>query len=268
MKGGTAAIVTAIKQVVDSGVKLDGDIVLAATAGEEVDGCGVIRFISQQAEDLPKLAGVIIPEPTNFHIVTAHRGILWLEITTKGKSAHGSMPQEGINAITSMTKLIDELEKFKTTKLPKGCSMSINTISAGKALNIVPDSCSLGVDIRLMYGQGREIITNAFDEIFARLKNADPNFAADLKIIRHVDGMKTDKNSDFVRQFCTTVKIDKTISVGFTTDGSHLTCLNVPIIIFGPGDGSLCHKPNEYIELADVQKAVEYYKNIILKFLA
>ena len=43
--------------------------------------------------------------------------------------------------------------------------------------------------------------------------------------------------------------------------------MNVPIVIFGPGKSDLCHKPNEYIDLSDVEKAFEYYKKIILKFL-
>lgn len=268
MKGGTAAIVTAIKEIVESDAKLKGDIILAATAGEETDGCGVIKFLQQQALKMPKLAGIIIPEPTDFNIVTSHRGILWLEITTKGKTAHGSMPQAGINAISSMVKLIEELENFKTNDLPEDCSMSINTIEAGKAINVVPDSCTIGVDIRLMFGQSHEGILNSFEKIFAKLKQNDPNFNASIEIKRHVDGLKTDNDCEFVRQFCSTVEIDKTISVGFTTDGSHLTKLNVPIVIFGPGKGGLCHKPNEYIELTDVQRAVEYYKNIIMQFLA
>ena len=268
MKGGTAAIVCAIREIVDSNVKLKGDIILAATAGEEIDSCGVQKFIAERAGKLPKLAGIIIPEPTDFHIVTSHRGIFWLEITTKGKTAHGSMPQAGINAISSMIKLIYELENFKANQLPDGCSMSINTISAGKAINVVPDSCAIGVDIRLMYGQSYEGILSSFENIFKKLKADDADFDAHIEIKRYANGLKTDDNCNFVRQFCSTVEINETISVGFTTDGSHLTDLNVPIIIFGPGKGSLCHKPNEYIELADVERAVKYYKNVIMKFLA
>ncbi len=83
MKGGIAAAASAIRQVVDSGTKLQGDIIFTAVAGEETDSCGAKRFINDH-DRLPDFAGVVIPEPTDFSIVTAHRGMLWLEITTKG----------------------------------------------------------------------------------------------------------------------------------------------------------------------------------------
>ena len=112
MKGGIASVVTAVRQVVESGVKLQGDIIFFAAAGEETDSCGARRFVSNWSE-MPSLAGVVIPEPTDFEIVTAHRGILWLKVKTSGKAAHGSAPQLGINAITSMRAVLNELDNFK-----------------------------------------------------------------------------------------------------------------------------------------------------------
>ena len=57
------------------------------------------------------------------------------------------------------------------------------------------------------------------------------------------------------------------MAVGFTTDGPHFASLDTPVVIFGPGKPQFCHKPDEYIEITDIEKAVEHYKNIILKFL-
>ena len=78
----------------------------------------------------------------------------------------------------------------------------------------------------------------------------------------------TDPGCDFVKDFCSAVGIDETKAVGFTTDGPYFASLGAPVIIFGPGKPEVCHKPDEYIEISDVEKAVEYYANIILKFLA
>ena len=87
-----------------------------------------------------------------FSVVTAHRGMLWLKITTKGRAAHSSAPEPGVNAIGSMKAVLDELEDYEIVCEPHAvlgsCSMSINTISGGKAMNVVPDRCTLGVDIR------------------------------------------------------------------------------------------------------------------------
>lgn len=271
MKGGIAAAITAIRQVVDSGIKLQGDIVFAAAAGEETDSCGAKRFISDSSR-LPEFTGVVIPEPTDFSIVTAHRGMLWLEVVTKGKAAHGSTPQLGVNAITSMRSVLDELENYEIPaeahKLLGECSMSVNTITGGKALNVVPDKCSIGIDIRTLPEQNHQDIITDLEKIFAKLKSRNPQFDAEVRVLRQVPPLETDCGCDFIKDFCSAVGTNETVAVGFTTDGPYFASLGAPVVIFGPGKGQLCHKPDEYIEINDVEKAVGYYKNIILKFLA
>jgi succinyl-diaminopimelate desuccinylase len=272
MKGGTAAAVTAIRQIADSGTKLKGDCLFAALAGEETDSCGAARFVSDLRDKSQKLTGVIVPEPTNFDVVTAHRGILWLEIKTAGKAAHSSAPELGVNAITSMKLLLNALDNYKIQfephKLLGNCSMSINTIAGGKEINVVPDNCSIAIDIRTLPGQNHGEIISDFEKIFTEIKQKNPQFEASVSVVRQIDAMETDSNCDFVKCFCSVVGAGKTKAVGFTTDGPHFASLGVPIVIFGPGKPQLAHKPNEYIDIADLQKAVEYYKKIILKFLA
>jgi len=272
MKGGIAAAVTAIRQIVDSGAKLKGDIILFAAAGEETDSCGAKRFISNFGNRLPEIAGVVIPEPTDFEVVTAHRGMLWLKVSTKGKSAHGSTPELGVNAIASMRAVLDELDNYKIRvdphKLLGGCSMSVNTIAGGKEINVVPDKCEIKIDIRTLPGQNCQDIISDFEKIFAKLKQKNPQFEAEVSIIRKVGALETDSNCDFVKDFCSAVEASETKAVGFTTDGPHFAPLGAPVVVFGPGKSEVCHKPDEYIDIADVEKAVQYYKKIILKFLA
>lgn len=271
MKGGITAIVTAVRQIVESGVKLKGDIILFAAAGEETDSCGAKRFVRGRSR-MPDFAGVIIPEPTDFEVITAHRGLLWLKVTTKGKATHGSTPELGVNAIASMRIVLDELENYKIRfephKLLGECSMSVNTIAGGKAINVVPDKCDTGIDIRTLPAQNHQDIIADFQKIFAKLKQKKPKFDAEVSIVREVGALETDSSCDFVKEFCSAVGINETRAVGFTTDGPHFTSLGTPVVVFGPGKPELCHKPDEYIDICDLEKAVEYYKNIILKFLA
>ncbi|UCF43802.1 MAG: M20 family metallopeptidase [Planctomycetota bacterium] len=272
MKGGIAAVVTAIRQVVDSGIKLVGDIVLLGAAGEETDSCGAKRFVSAVGGDLPDIAGVVLPEPTDFEVVTGHRGMLWLDVKTFGKAAHGSTPELGVNAIGSMRDLLGELESYKIRvephKLLGECSMSVNTIVGGKEINVIPDKCEIGIDIRTLPGQNQQAIVDDFQRIFARLKQKKAEFQASVSIVREVGALETEPACDFVKEFCSAVGVTESKAVGFTTDGPHLVSLGAPVVIFGPGKPEVCHKPDEYIDIADVQKAVEYYKDIILKFLS
>jgi len=270
MKGGTAAAVTAIRQIVDSGVKLQGDIIFTAVAGEETDSVGARRFVDDKGW-LPELAGVVIPEPTDFEIVTAHRGMLWLEVTTTGKAAHSSAPQLGVNAIGSMRLILNEMESYEIKtephKLLGTCSKSINTIAGGKAMNVVPDKCSIGIDIRTIPGQDHQAIIADLKEICAKLRTENTQFEAAVSVIRQMQSMETDCSCDFVKDFCSVVETDKTKAVGYTTDGPYFASLGAPVVIFGPGKPQLCHKPDEYIDIADMEKAVECYKTLILSFL-
>ena len=271
MKGPIAAIVTAVRQIAETKVKLQGDVVIFAAAGEETDSCGAKKFVEGFYKKLPKLAGVVITEPTDFEVVTAHRGLLWLQISTKGKAAHGSTPHLGINAINSMRLLLNELEgykiKFKPHKLLGQPSMSINTIAGGNAINIVPDKCTITMDIRTLPGQNHRRIIDDLRKIFAKLNQKNPVFDAEVSIIRDVVALETNNRCDFVRKFCSAVGIDEIKAVGFTTDGPYFASLGVPVVVFGPGKPELCHKPDEFIEVSDLEKAVECYKKIILSFL-
>jgi succinyl-diaminopimelate desuccinylase len=270
MKGGTTAVVAAIRQIVDSGIELQGDIIFSAVAGEETDSAGAKRFVDNK-DWLPKIAGVVIPEPTDFEVVTAHRGMLWLEVVTKGKAAHSSAPQLGVNAINSMRLILNELDNYEIKtephKLLGDCSVSINTISGGKAMNVVPDKCSIGIDIRTLPGQDHQAIIAGLEEICSRLRAEHEQFEAEVSVQRQVQSMETDCTCDFVKDFCSVVETDKTKAVGYTTDGPYFALIVSPVVIFGPGKPHLCHKPDEYIDIADLEKAVEHYKNIILKFL-
>ena len=269
MKGAISAAVTAVCRVVKSGVKLKGRLIFSALAGEETDSCGAGKFTA--GLKVPKKTGVIVTEPTDFQVVTAHRGLLWLQITTKGKAAHGSTPQLGINAINSMRLLLNELDRFKIKshphKLLGNCSMSINTIAGGKTINVVPDQCSIETDIRTLPKQNHQQIIKDFEKVLARLERKNPKFDAEVSLIRDVAALETDNKCEFVRDFCSAVGIDETKAVGFTTDGPYFAALGLPVVIFGPGKPELCHKPNEYIDITDLEKAVEYYKKIILKIL-
>lgn len=280
MKGGIAAVVAAICDLVDAKAKLKGDVLFAATAGEETDSCGAIRLMKDPAwlagekgspHTAPPLAGIIVPEPTDFCVITAHRGMFWLKITTRGRAVHSSMPQRGVNAIMSMNRVLGELEHYEVPFEPHPtlgpCSVSVNTIAGGEAMNIVPDRCTIGVDIRTLPGQDHDAIRYDIERILGRIKADTPQFEAEIAVDRSVAALETDEESDFVQAFCAAVDVDLTNVVGFTTDGPHLVPLGAPIVIYGPGKPKLCHQVDEFIEIAHLEQAVDVFKNVIVRLL-
>lgn len=105
MKGGVAAA-AALARARPGGLR--GDLILALTAGEEVDSCGAQALV--RGGDIPTPAGLLVAEPTNLGLYTAERGLLWVEVLFRGKAAHGSSPHLGVNAILAATDLLRRLE--------------------------------------------------------------------------------------------------------------------------------------------------------------
>ncbi|MHC5145377.1 MAG: M20 family metallopeptidase [Planctomycetota bacterium] len=250
---------------------LNGRVIFAATAGEETDSCGVKRFVEQFQSQIKNPIGTIIVEPTGMKILRAHRGILWLNVETFGKTAHGSTPQAGINAILKMNALLNRLQDWQIPHTPHpllgGCSMSINRITGGSATNIVPDHCSSEIDIRTLPGQDHSEIINDLQDICDNLGKTDPDFKTQISIIRTVDALETPAEKPFVTAVFQATGITETQAAGFTTDGPYFEKLNAPVLILGPGDGSLCHKPDEYIEIDALEQARQMYNRIVRQIL-
>ncbi|MHC4882529.1 MAG: M20 family metallopeptidase [Planctomycetota bacterium] len=269
MLGGLCAAAAAMVDL--SRQRLNGRIIFAATAGEETDSCGVQRFVEQYRSRINNPIGIIITEPTGMEILRAHRGILWLKVETIGKTAHGSMPHLGINAVLKMNALLNRLQNWEIPHTPHpllgGCSISPNRITGGTATNIIPDSCCLEIDIRTLPKQNhREIIEN-LKALCESIQDKDPDFKTQISIIRAVDAMETPADSPFVKAVCKATGIHDTHAAGFTTDGPHFQKLNAPVLIFGPGDGTRCHKPDEFIEISAVEQARQMYHTITANVL-
>jgi succinyl-diaminopimelate desuccinylase len=270
MKAGLAAAAAAISEIKKSGVQLKGDVIFAATAGEETDSIGIKKFLESFNSQENNLCGAIVPEPTGFKLITAHRGLLWLEITTKGKTAHGSMPHLGINAIESMRAFLNELEHYDITgvkdKLLGTGSMSVNKIKGGNAANVVPDKCTAQLDIRTIAEHNHSRIQQDIEAIFAKISQNKKDFSAAIEVIRSIEALKTNSDCAFVNDLKKITGNTETTAAQFTTDAPFIAELNIPVVIFGPGKPDICHKPDEYIEIQDIQRAIEFYKKIILHF--
>src|SRR5215470_757532 len=137
MKSGVAAMLVAMEAVQHTGVALQGDLLFAGTAGEEVDSMGAQRLVERQK--LSDVGFMIIGEPTTNRVFTAEKGVLWLELNTKGQTAHGSMPHLGVNAIMQMNKLLQALAAahipYQKHPLLGDFTMNVATIAGGVKTN-------------------------------------------------------------------------------------------------------------------------------------
>ncbi|MBM7714690.1 succinyl-diaminopimelate desuccinylase [Bacillus thermophilus] len=275
MKSGVAALIEAMITLKETRTSLDHDVVFVGTAGEEVDCIGASMMVNDEA--LKNAGAMVIAEPSNGKVFTAHKGALWIEIKLFGKTAHGSMPHEGINAIVHMSELIERLKHFsfsyeKEHKLLGKPTLTISTVNGGIKTNLVPDQCKVTIDIRTIPEIKHGNIIKDIKEILKDLEMKIAHFKAELKIINDLPALENERDSDFVSL---ALELNKELNkieaeekgANYYTDASvFFPALKIPTIIYGPGDEKLAHQSDEYVEVKKYIRAIQYYAEIAKRF--
>ena len=275
MKGGLAAMLTALKAVKKAGWELKGDFIYTATAGEETDSVGAVKYVDDGGLD--GVGAIIIGEPSTNGVNVAEKGAFWVEITTYGKTAHGAFPHKGINAVVHMNALLSELisyrYKYEENELLGHPTMNISTINGGVKTNVVPDKCSVTVDMRTVPGQVHGDIVKDFEKIIEKLAGEIEGFKADVKILNDRPAVETKVDNDFVKMSLDVVEEEfgKKIEpkgVNFYTDASiFLPPSGLPCIFYGPGDADMAHQPNEFVPIDSYMECIHFYIAMIEKYL-
>jgi succinyl-diaminopimelate desuccinylase len=267
MKSGVAAmVITALRLARERDNK--AGITLVITAGEET-GCEGAQYMAEQGSALGEAGAIIIGEPTSNYPLIGHKGVIWIEAITRGITAHGSMPDQGVNAISKAAEVIGKLDNYKFDIKPHPVlgppTLNIGTISGGININSVPDKTCLGIDIRTIPGLGNEQIIN---ELKSLLGNE-----VETKIIQEAEGISTDFENPWVQDVCGIMGkyINKKIvpkGITYFTDGSVLTSAyrKPPTLILGPGEPLMAHKTDEYCFISKMETITEAYTEIALKW--
>ncbi|RCK77036.1 MAG: Acetylornithine deacetylase [Anaerolineae bacterium] len=275
MKGGVAAMLAAAKAIAQADLNLRGDLILTATAGEEVNMMGAHSLAA--LPEARNWQAVIISEPTSNQLGLAERGVFWPEITTYGKTAHGSTPELGINAVMMMVKVLSELEKLEIPFQPHpvlgNFTRSVNTIQGGVKVNVVPDQCSVMVDMRTLPGQDHRQLLHQLEAFLARLEAEIPGLKASIRLTYELPPAETAADSPAVQTFLAAARefagLDiPIVKVPFATEAAvFVPALKVPTLILGPGDPALAHQPNEFIEIQAMEIAARLYVAAAVKML-
>lgn len=276
MKGGMAGMMVAAKVLAAAGAKLKGDLIMAFTAGEEVDSLGAVALAGRQ--DLLPLQALIVSEPSSNEIFVAEKGALWIQLETHGQTAHGSMPELGRNAIMMMVALINALEKvqipFDPHPMLGGFSRSFNTIAGGVKTNVVPDHCELTIDMRTVPGQDHQAIVKKYEEVLAALKEQNPEFRATLTVLNDRPPVTTAADHPVVSRFNQVLlkacgRTSEPKGVRYYTDAAALIPVwpDVPMVICGPGEARLAHQPNEYVAIDLLEESVKIFTLAAMEFL-
>ena len=248
------------------------------TVSEESMHLGIRKFMDTYKNLTGDIDFCIIGEPTSLDVGIAHKGSLKFTIKTEGKSAHGSKPNLGLNAINMMGELVTMINKKlipsyeKTTdKLLGKATLNIGVIRGGRAFNIVPDSCRIELDRRVLPSETLEGVLKSFSELIAEMSKSNKDFVAGIeKINDYIPYLKTGKSGNFIKPFSVSCKkfYDESIMKGlsYATDGGFTFQGGIPTVVFGPGDIKDSHKLEEYVLRKHLHLAFEILKDYLFTF--
>lgn len=254
-KGPMAAMLLGLRRVLDAG-QPPVTVWFAGTCNEELGATGAIALMASGF----RVDMAIVAEPTSLKIVYTHKGALRAIIETAGVAAHSSTPHLGVNAIYKMLPVIARLEKmtYPNTHPQLGApTLSVGTITGGSQVNIVPASCRIEVDRRLLPGETREEIMRQFvgtDAVTCTVTEFYPPFAESLEspVMRLV--------ADACRKILGRAEYS---TPPYATNAGAYKAAGIPSVIFGPGHAAQAHTKDEFIELALVEQAVDVFAEII-----
>jgi acetylornithine deacetylase len=263
VKAGVAVMLTAFARLLKEKPSGSAKLTVAFVVDEENGGLGVSELmkVGMRADY------AIVAEPTLLNIVNAHKGVARWHLDTTGRACHSSRPEQGVNAVYRMAKLLQGVEEYanKLQSLPPHAVLGPRTISVGRIMggvspNTVPDFCRCDIDRRLLPGETFESATSELESFLRALPGVDFPFT----ISQSSPGctpLSPEPSVELVKRFGTV--IDSVIGkhtvhpVPFGTDASRVAVAGVPAVVFGPGDIAQAHTKDEWIELSQLEPAAE-----------
>src|SRR5438105_7736272 len=268
MKCGVAAFVAAIGNMAKELAGTSG-VVLVITAGEEI-GCEG-AFHLARAGILGRAGAIVVAVPTSNTALVGHKGALWLRLTLKGVTAHGSMPHLGVNAAYKAARVLTALQTFQFNVAPHAYlgspTLNVGSVHAGLNVNSVPDLAEIGIDIRSIPGLDHSRIQ---EHLKAELGD-------DISLEPTVDvgAVWTDPCLPWIKEVYQIVRDVTGEDTGseprtapYFTDASALTPAfgNPPTIILGPGEAAKAHQTDEYCSVERILAATDIYGKLAARW--
>lgn len=269
MKAGVAAMCAAAIHA--AGTECERQILIAAVADEEYESLGMREVISAGI----RAEAAIITEPTRLAICPAHRGFVWMDIEFKGRAAHGSRYDIGIDSITHAGLVLAELDKLERTRESGGVrhpllgrgSLHASKIRGGVGMSTYPEECALAVERRTLPGESEQTalqeVTDACDVV--RANHPQLNARVTLSTAQLPSDVPVD--SPVVKRLRAALEAEgigvKIEGLSAWTDAALLNAAGVPTICFGPGDIALAHAAEEFVPVREIEVATRVLTRVV-----
>lgn len=249
MKAGCVAALAAARDLLRDGVPFS----LLFTTDEETTMKAAMTL--KDAPFVREAAAVVVGEPSDLDVITAEKGVAWFRATTRGRSAHGSMPHLGVNAIHAMVGFLARLEPHARPWDPTAeVTVNVGTIAGGTKVNVVADACTVDLDTRYPGGEDADSVRGLLER---EIGAAD--VAVELELVHNVPVAEVAEDAPHVRK-AVEIAGTGTRRVTYATEMAWYHETNPRTLVLGPGKPELCHAANEYVDLPQVVACADVYR--------
>ena len=262
-KASCAVGLLVLRELARSGSRPRGDVVLACTIDEEGSSIGTVDLVRRHTWD-----GAIVLEPHEVELVVVeHQGFGWLDIIVHGKPAHGSAPDDGIDAIVHMAQVVDGLAaldaRFKARPDPRNgrTVLHTGTIAGGTDYATYPSRAILGIEIGTQPGETMAARVADIEAIFEDCRSRLPGFSAEIRIQVERDPFRAEAHEPLLAAALAAGRRTlgqplQEVGLNAWTDAALMQAAGIPTILFGPTGGNY-HAPDEWVSLPTCVQAVE-----------
>jgi acetylornithine deacetylase len=277
MKGFVAVCLAMVPEMARA--KLAAPIHLALSYDEEV-GCVGVRPLLDEVNKLPvKPLACFVGEPTLMQVAIGHKGKHALRAIVRGQACHSSLAPQGVNAVEYAAELITEIRR-RAQEISNGAAydrlydiphttLLTSIVHGGTALNIVPDTCELQFEARgLGVNEAKEvtdgIVAWAASELVPAMQSANPDCGVDFEQILQYPALAIQPGNPLVTFAKTLAGRNDHIKVSYGTEaGLFVAIADIPSVVIGPGAIAQAHRPDEYVEIAQLERCAEMIEKLI-----
>jgi acetylornithine deacetylase len=263
MKGSLAACLATARTLRECGSPLRGDLLVAAVADEENASVGTAAVAARYPVD-----AAIVAEPTALRLCAAHKGFAWVEVETRGRAAHGSRPDLGVDANLPMGRVLaalEELERELRTRPPHPLlgapSLHAATVQGGSGPSTYAERCRLLVERRTVPGESGASVMEEVEALLERLRRTDASLEVSARLLLAREPFEAQPGSDIgaaVERAAAGVlgATPERVGEGFWMDAALLAAAGADTAVIGP-DGAGAHAAEEWVDLASLEQLVE-----------
>jgi succinyl-diaminopimelate desuccinylase len=285
MKAGVAAMLFAARAIQRAGAPFAGRIRLLVPVDEEGLMLGIKDMVAHGHAD--GAAGAIVCEPEEREICLAQKGSLRVRLLSFGRISHGAMPDEGVNALAGMVRLLGYvLDLEKNVQAEYGTHPLLGkpyiTPTVARAplggdasqINCLPDLCDAFLDIRSLPSMSHTALIERLRGLMEALCAEHPAYRFDLEVIDDRPATEIAADHPLVAAVAAAHRQVYGTPAAFggvpgSTDGTILVRdRGIAVVVYGPGDKRIPHQPDEYVDLDEVLQAARVYIVAALRFMS